>query len=241
MASNTSLDSMLKAVTSVFNINQDASLPPSIYSSMYNAVTSLLLSKLAALYPSDPSVLDMLDPFVEKKVIPITNGYIQLPDNYRNILGSPQMAAKNAKLECTGLPVTAQEFNTQLRKAGCQKRPIIIIPQSEFALQTTSTYRYPDFWNPIGYNSGKKQITVCPANISSAEVLYVRNENIYRYGYISQPDDTYIFDPATSEESQWTSAAFKPIFSGICACYAAYSRNNELQNWALILNEKDIL
>jgi hypothetical protein len=234
---------MLKAVTGVFNINQDASLPPSIYSSIFNAVTGLLLSKLAELYPSDPSVLDMLDPFVEKKVIPVTDGYIQLPENYRNILGSPQIAAKNSTSQCNGLSVqlTSQEFNSNLKKSGCTKRPIIIVPQSEFALQTTSTYRQPDFWNPIGFNSGKKQITVCPANISSAEVLYVKNENIYRYGYIMQPDDTYIFDKITSEESQWNNSSFEPIFKGICACYAAYSRNTELRDWSLILSEKGIL
>jgi hypothetical protein len=184
----------------------------------------------------------MLDPFVEKKVIPIMNGYILLPDNYRNILGAPQIAAKNGKMECTGITtVSANEFKEQVKKAGCTKRPIVVVPESEFALQTTSTYRAPDFWNPIGWKEGKKKINVCPANITASEVLYVREEKVYSYGYIMQPDDTYIFDPATSTESEWTSAAFTPLFRGITACYAAYSRDPALREWSQILNQVGIL
>lgn len=232
---------MLRSVTAIFNINQDAALPPYIYSSMYNSVTSLLIDKLSAIYPSDPSVLDMLDPFVEKKIIPITNGVIQLPENYRNILGSPQIAAKNAKTECTGLPATAKEFNEKVKQSGCTKRPIVVVPQAEFAYQTTSSYGAPDTWNPLGYKSGKKQITVCPANLTSAEVLYVREEKLVNYGYIMQPDDTYIFDEATSVQSEWSSAAFTALFKGITACYAAYSRDPNLQNWSQILNQANII
>src|SRR5690606_37892327 len=109
-----SLDGMLQSVRSVFNVPQNAAIPPAIYSSIYNTVTSLLLSKLAEIYLTNPSVLDILDPFTERKVVPVKNGTITLPDEYRNILGTPQMSAKkDGSGECgaIGGQINEAEFN----------------------------------------------------------------------------------------------------------------------------------
>lgn len=236
---------MLQQVLAVFNVDQSQALPPFIYSSMYNAVSSLLLSKLAALYPASPLCVDMLEPFIERKVLPVTAGVIKLPDGYRNLLGSPQINAKSdGSAECTQTSkttLTETEFKQLSQKSGCRKRPVIIVPESEFAFLTTSTYKQPNYMNPIGYFSGKREITVCPGGVLAVEVMFAKNEKTYRYGYITQPDDTYIFDAATSIESEWTNPAFQPLFKGICACYAAYSRDESLQNWSNILNQTEIL
>jgi len=73
-----SLDNMLNAILSISNVEKNASYPAHIYQDQYNTVTSLLLSKLSDIYPSDSGVLDMLDPYVERKVIMPKNGYVSV-------------------------------------------------------------------------------------------------------------------------------------------------------------------
>ncbi len=82
---------------------------------------------------------------------------------------------------------------------------------------------------------------MAPYDIPKVDVMYVINEPTYVYGYIEQPDGTYIFNPATSVQSDWGSNAFEPIYKGIMSLYAAYSRNTSLRDWSLILNKEGIL
>jgi hypothetical protein len=232
-----SLDNMLQAVLSVANQEQSMFYSPRIYSDHFNVVTSLLLSELVKNYPKNPMLIDLIDPFVEVMQIPATNGYIQLPDNFRDILGSPVVFANpDNSGECGSTePLTAQNFKTGILKAGCKLNPIVITSQSEFAYLTRSTYNAPNYENPIGYFSGKRQIKVCPFDVTKAGVMFARNEKVVRYGYIQQPDDTFIFDLATSIESEWGSNAFEPIFKALCSLYSAYARDPDLSNWAQIL------
>ncbi len=242
MASKCSLQNILSDVIAVYNIEQSASLPPSIYSSMFNTTTSLLLDKLVKIYPSEQWAVDCIDPFLSQVLIPVTDGFIQLPTNYRNLLGDPMVSAKpDGSGECSDLPITATEFKTTIQKAKCKLNPLIIVPEAEFALRTRSTYDFPTITDPIGYYIGKKQIKVCPYDISKVLVTYAKNENIYRLGYVMQPDDTYIADEATTIESQWGATAYTPIFKAMCALYAAYSRDADLRDWSRILNTEGIL
>lgn len=242
--SKCSLDNMLKSVLAVANEEQNFFYSPLIYQNQFNIVTSLLLSKLVKIYPSEQWAVDAVDPFVEKIILTVTNGIIKLPDNYRDMLGSPQIGVKNDQSsECSDTLIidTKREFELANLKGKCQKRPIVIVPQSEFAYQTTSTYNYPTYWNPIGYFSGKKEITVCPYDIGKAELVYARQEKTVVYGYITQPDDTFLFDPATSVESEWSNAAFEPLFKALVALYSAYAKDGELQNWSVLLTQQGIL
>lgn len=228
---------MLQAVLSVANQEQSMFYSPRIYSDQFNVVTSLLLSELVKNYPKNPMLIDLLDPFVEVKQIPATNGFIQLPDNYRDILGSPVVFANpDNSGECGSQePLTAQNFRTGVLKAGCKLNPIVIVSQSEFAYLTRSTYNAPNYENPIGFFSGKKQIKVCPYDVTKVGVMFARNEKIVRYNYFQQPDDTFIFDPNGSVESEWQSNAFEPIFKALCSLYSAYARDPDMQNWSQIL------
>jgi len=90
-----SLDNMLNAILSVANTEQNMAYPPSIFTSQFNTVTSLLLSKLADIYPSDSSVLDIIDPFVERELIRPVGGYLNMKEDYRNILGTPMIGVKD--------------------------------------------------------------------------------------------------------------------------------------------------
>jgi phage terminase large subunit GpA-like protein len=88
---------------------------------------------------------------------------------------------------------------------------------------------------------GQRQIKLCPYDLKSVDVTYCIKENIYNYGYIMQPDDTFIFDPATSQDTQWDDAAFSKLFTAMLALYSAWSRDNTLTDWSRILHNEGIL
>lgn len=238
---------MLQSILSVANEDQSAVYPQSIYSSQFNVVTSLLISKLAKEYPGNPTVIDILIPFIKFSMQPVKQGVFSLPDNYRNILGSPYIFI-NGSAQCGDVPkiTTAQEFLTAQLKGGCNVAPITIVSESEFSIKTSSTYKKPSHSNPIGYFAGlnelgQKIVKICPYDLTVVALLYIKQEGIYRYGYFMNPDDTYSYDPSTTVESEWTSAAFQPIFTAMMALYSAYVRDSELRDWSLILSEKGIL
>src|ERR1700760_4285666 len=144
MSVNTSksgLNNMLQSVLSVANEDQNAVYPPSIYSAQYNVVTGLLISKLVREYPGNPMAIDILDPFMRFKMIPVQKGTFTLPDDYRNILGSPYVFVNpNENTECGQIPSinTAQEFAVAQLKGGCKAVPLTIVSQSEFSIRTDS-------------------------------------------------------------------------------------------------------
>lgn len=234
---------MLKAVLSVSGEEQSSFYSPRVYQDQFNVVTSLLISALVKAYPSNPVVIDQLEPFVEMKLLPVKDGYVDLPEDYRDILGAPYIFVnQKSDGECGGdiEPLTAQAFKVQNLKGTCRTRPVQILPESEFHYRTDSTYNYPTLDAPIGYFSGKKQIKICPYDLSKVAVMYVKKETTYIYGYLTQPDDTFLFDINTSVESEWNSNAFTPIFTALCSLYAAYAKDQELTGWAALLNEKGI-
>lgn len=238
-----SLDNMLNAILSVGHAEKNFAYPPSIYVDQYNVVSSLIISKCADIYPSDNTVLDIIDPYVVRDVKRPVDGYITFPDNYRNLLGSPMISVKNdGCAECgESSNVSNNEFKQVVVKSGCRKVPIVIVDQSEFAYRTSSTYKQPTYEKPIGYRSGKNQIKVCPYDLSAVEVMYLKKEKIAVYGYTMQPDDTFVFNEGKSTELLWTSAAFKPMFSALLSLYTAYSKDNSLRDWALYINEKGLI
>lgn len=244
--SQCSLQSLLNSLLGVALQEQNMQIPPFIFSTWINTITSLLISNLVKAYPSNPQVLDMLDPFIEFMAVPCKSGFVQLPGNYRNILGSPYVLI-NGNKEGQCMPSediqTFQQFQVAMNRGACLATPIEIVPQSEFANRTSSAYKYPDHEYPIGYFSGKKQIKICPYDLSRVYLLYVRNEVSVNMAYIPQPDDTYLLNTSDPvyQDTEWTSAAFEPIFKALTSLYSAYSRDQELFNWSAFLIEKGIL
>lgn len=240
--SKSSLDNVLQALLSTVNKEANNDVPPGQFSNWFNIVTGLLISGLAKQYPKNQETVDILDPFICTKLIPASNGFIQLPEDYRNLLGGPMIFANPNAGECSDVEeLTPENFVTGMLKGRCKLNPVVIKDQTEFAYLTRSTYNFPTYENPIGFHSGKKQIRVCPYDVSKVFVMYVRNEKTYRYGYISQPDDTYLFDKKTSVESEWGSNAFDYLYKGVLALYAAYASDPNLRDFSKILNEQGIL
>jgi hypothetical protein len=237
------LDNLLQSLLSIAMKEQNMDYPPTVFSSHINIVTSFVLSGLAKIYPSNQGVIDILDPFVEGDMIPVNNGYVQLPDGYRNLLGSPMVFANpSGKEECGDIqPLTKENFKSGMLKAACKVNPIVIVPQSEFAYLTRSKYNFPTYENPIGYYSGEKRIKVCPYDLTKVFVLYIRNEETYRYAYQIQPDDTYLFDPANSIETEWDSNSFDILLKGLVSLYAAYAKDPDMRDYSKILNMEGLL
>lgn len=238
--SKSGLDNLVKAVLSVGNQEQNLFWPPHIISSQINVVTSLLLDKLVATYPEN---VDMLMPFMASKKIGVTQGVVQLPKDYRNLIGSPSISVRDDGEECGSDPViidTEREFQIAVLKSECKTRPLVIVDKKRWDYLVTSEYAFPTYTDPIGMFKGK-QIKICPYDLKSVEVTYCIQEKIYKYGYIMQPDDTFIFDPATSEDTQWEDAAFSKLFTAMLALYSAWSRDNTLTDWSRILHNEGIL
>lgn len=234
----------MRAVLSVARQNQTNFYSPKIYSDQRNIVESLLLSALVKSYPLNQSIVDQISPFVEVTTVSNTDGYIQLPPNYRNLLGSPVVfATPDSTGECGAdiEPLTPENFKLQILKSGCRLNSLTIVPQSEFALRTTSTYDLPTWEEPIGYFLGGNKIKVCPFDITRVGVMYARKEREVVYGYTMNPDDTFVFDESTSVETQFDSSAYEPIFNAMCSLYFAYARDPQMQNWSHILTERGII
>lgn len=235
MANKSSLENVLKSVLSVGNAEQNFAYAPYVFDNHFNIVTSFMLDQFAIHYPR---YQDAFLPFIKKEVIPVINGYVELPEEYRNLLGVPSISVNKDKKDCSDPIIidTKSEFKTANLKAGCQTYPVEIVDKRTWDYRTTSAYAYPTYENPIGIFEGRK-IKVCPFDLARVQVLFIRKEKIYRYGYIIQPDDTYLYDSATSEESEWTEVAFELLFKGVSSLYAAYSRDNALIEWNAILSK----
>jgi hypothetical protein len=243
-ANKSSLDNVLKAVLAVSQEEQSFYYSPHIYTQHRNIIESLLLSALVKAFPANPIVIDQIAPFVKTQTIPVTNGYIQLPDDYRNILGNPVVFAnKDSTGECGEVsePLNIRNFQLGILKSGCRLNALTIVPQSEFADRTVSTYNTPSYENPIGYFMDNNKIKVCPFNLTKVGVMYARKERLLNYGHYSNPDDTYGYDQTTTIDSEFGSNAFEMIFNACIALYSAYAKDKELQSWAEVLKTQGIL
>lgn len=217
---------------------------------MVNTITSFLIDKCVEIYPNSSSTIDIISPFVKISCLTPSGGLITLPDDYRNILGAPSIIVKKDKKgECGDLSIpidNAQQFLAATLIGGCNRRPITIVAQSEFDYLTTSSYKKPTFFDPIGFfagqnEEGKKQIRICPTDLTKVYLMYVKQEKVYNYGYILQPDDTFYIDPTTTVDTEWGNPAFSSLFKGLNHLYGVYSRDREFSNWAAELSQISIV
>lgn len=230
---------MLTALLANANTEQNQVYPPRIFEAQFNAVTSYLLDSLVDAYPTKQSVVDILNPFVESIKRPVINGYVEFPENYRNFLDAGVSVKKDMSGECKddASDLTERNFKEEIKKSGCLSVPLTIVEMDEWDDRTTSLYKQPTYQYPIGCFFGKRRIKVCPYDIYNVELRYVRKEKLYRYGYITQPDDTYIFDKTTSEESEWESNAFTMLYTGLNTLYGVYTRDREFREWGIELKK----
>lgn len=240
-----SLNNVLQAVLATVQQEQNFFYSPKIYTQHRNIIESLLLTELVRSYPENNEVIDQISPFVGIKTIPVTDGYIQLPDEYRNILGTPMIFANpNSTGECgepLTEPLTPTNFKLGILKSGCRLNAVKIVPQTEVSYILKSTYDAPTYENPIGWYIDSNKIKVCPFDITKVAVMFARKERLLNYGYITQPDDTYLYDEKTTIDTEFGSNAFDKIYNACLFLYSAYAKNPEIQNIAALLQQRGIL
>lgn len=240
------LQEMLSAVLSTSAAEQNMSYPPLVYQNHYNIVTSWLKSKIAEIYPTNIRFKDIVGPFYRSQILPVRDGLITLPEEYRNYLDiiiptNPKQTA-DCGGECEGCnddppAIATRKFHDNIARSKCLVNPLKIVDSAEWAYFTRDPFDMPTFKNPIGMWVDDRVIKICPVDIARVQFLYLVNEKKYVYGYIMQPDDTYIFNAATSEETEWDTNAFEYLFKGICSLYGAYTRDANYSNWVALLNQ----
>lgn len=248
-ATKSGFQGLLSALLSTANQDANMWIPPIIVTAMVNTITAFLIDKCVALYPDNPQLIDIIYPFVKVCAIPPCGGNIVLPTDYRNLLGSPSVIVKNDKGgECDQqVPISnANQFLKAILKGGCTRRPIKIVAQSEFDYLTTSTYKRPTYWDPIGFNAGvdekgQKLIRICPTDLARVYLLYVKQENTYNMVYVQNPDETYYIDPVNTIDTEWGAAAFSNLVKGLSHLYGIYSRDKQFSDWAMALSQISIV
>lgn len=233
------------------NKEQNQMYPPSIFNIHINLTTKFLIDELVKVYSTNQYIKDALDPFLEKVSVNVVNGVVKFPEKYRHFMGlsafiknesgrkSPcdcgddkdaSMVTDDCASPFDGDPMAktpAQKKADQLKR-GCQSQLIEIVDIDEWDERTKHPYDSPSLDNPIGCMFGNGEIRICPFNISSVEIRYVREPKMYSYGYKMMPDDTYQFDPASTIESEWTSNAEQYIYKAMGKLYAQYTRDGLL-------------
>lgn len=238
------MSNLIASVLSVANQETNQNYPPFIADLHINLVTSFLISSLVKSYPGSPYSLDLLDPFINFSMISVQKGVFVMPQNYRNILGTPYIFVnKNQDGQCGQIPqiTTTQEFQTAQLKGGCQATSLTIVSESEFSVRTSSSYKYPTHKNPIGYFTGQKTVKICPFDLTVVALLYVRNENTYQTVYTSQPDDTYLVNDTASTQPEWNNNAFDIVLKGLISLYGVYASDKNVQDYSQVLNQAGLL
>lgn len=234
-----SLKIFFDLVTKPLDIPKSRVVPPEVFDAIYNVSAAWVIGKVVELWPRDQRYVEVVEPFLRIDVKHAVDGIIDLPTEYRNFLGAGVLTNKAKTTTCNDTPqaikIRQQEFDAI--KGKCERVPIRIVDTAEFDFFTQDEFDMPTLAAPIGCFFGKQQLKICPLDIGSVEVRYLVNEKMYRYGYISQPDDTFIYDPNTSVDTEFTNAAFDKLYAASTKLIGIYLRDNNVLGFAAALNE----
>lgn len=235
------LDNVLQMVLSQGNKEQNAMYPPRIYELHFNIVTNFILDEIARVFAETQQVIDIGRPFLKSKEVAVTGGVAKFPEDYRNLLGVGMNVTIDFEQDCGCKDDSVFENDPLARrpeliakdqkKSKCVSHDVTMVDIDEFGYKTTHPYKRPTYKKPIGCIFTTSEIKVCPFDVSYVEIRYLRKPKTYRYGYKMLPDDTYVFDSTTSEESEWDDTALQHLIKGVNALYAIYTRDGEFQNW----------
>lgn len=249
--SQASLNSVLRKVLSAGNKEANQMYPPHIYEEHYNITTNFIIDECVRLYPTEQSVVDIIRPFLKVKFAPLKNGVLEFPEDYRNLLGAAINVNDSTMKPCDceekiypndPLALTKAQLDQKKAEVGCRGLDIVILDITEFNHRSRHPYKKPstDKFSkrpPIGGIYEGRGIKICPYDISHAEMYYVRKPKEYQFGYTLNPDDTYVFNPLTSTESEWEDTALQYLIKGISSLYAIYTRDGEMRDWTLELKK----
>jgi hypothetical protein len=224
-------------VLSLANKPQNASYPPSVGALHFNIALSYVLSDIARLFPSNQSIIELAQPFFEKKIIAVDDTMITLPSDFRHLITCSIAVNENASSKCEANSLESNDINSPLYsdrqqpKEKCRFIPISMLSDDMFNRQTTTGFIKPSYLKPIGKFSDGNRIKICPTDITHVEVRYIRNPKEYRIGYKMMPDDTWQIDVNNPLhiESECTLAMESRLVSAMTTLYSVYSQDRELK------------
>jgi len=260
MSSLATMDMVLKAVLSQGNKEQNQSYPPRVFESHFRLVTDYLLDEIASLYPTTQKIVDLGRPFMKTQSIAVTGGMIKIPEDMRNLLGISIYVTSDFSSPCAGeekkekededinscdlpgdpLAPSLKQIQEKVARGKCKSQSVNLVDQSEWDSRTQHPYKFPTLEKPIGCLFEEEGIKICPYEVPNVDIRYLKMPKEYQYGYRNNPDDTYVFSPENSVESEWTKNAFQYLVKGITTLYSIYTRDGELRDGVLELKKAGI-
>lgn len=250
------LDSILRKVLAQANAEQNQNYPPGIFTEHFNLATSWLIDEIMKVFPGEQHIVDLVSPFMNVQDVIVKNGKIPFPKDYRHYTGMAIFATDDFKDACGCDEAKEREVNTEnvidvdygntspeqiieIKRAKriCVSQDVKLVDIDEWNLLTTHPYKFPTYKKPIACIFQGDGIKICPYNIPSVEIRYIRQPLIYKYGYQMLPDDSYQVDPATTTESEWHDNAASYLFRAINTLYSGYVRDPEQRDLALQLTK----
>lgn len=243
MANKASLKIFFELLLGPLNIPQSTVVPPYVFDAIYNVSSAWVIGKIVELWPKDQSYIDIIEPFLRSEIIQVKGGYIELPETYRNFLDVGAITNKSKTgscLDCGDYEVDSnavklRKYNQSIAEGKCERVAIEIIDQTQWDLLTKDPFDKATYTNPKGCYFGERKIRICPADITTVELRYLVNEKLYVYGYIMQPDDTYIFNEATSVESEFKNPAFNLLYKAASTLLGVYFRDQNVSQFSQAL------
>lgn len=247
------LDSIYKKVLSQGNKEQNSMYPPHIFDEHFNIVTNFILDEVVKAFANNRSIVDLASPFLMTREVAVISGEVEFPPNYRNLLGVAMYVTIKGDEDCgckdcgcheekrdfqnDPLAKSAKQVMKTIERNKCTSRDLIELDIDEFSDRSTHPYKKPTLKKPVFCQFKSKKIKVCPFDISHVELRYIREPKVYRYGYVEQPDHTFVPDLASTVESEWEHTALQPLVKGMTALYSVYTKDGELQNWNEVIKK----
>lgn len=226
------------------NADQNQHYPPSVFTEHFNLATSWLIDEIMKVFPGEQHIVDLVKPFMETKDVIVKYGKIAFPENYRHYTGMAIFTTTDFKNPCGCDEVKQDENKSDEEIVGEKKAKRICISQDVKLVDidswnnlTTHPYKKPTYQKPIACIFQGDGIKICPFDIPSVEIRYIRQPKIYKYGYTPMPDDSYQVNPATTIESEWQDNAMSYLFRAINTLYSGYVRDPEQRDLALQLTK----
>lgn len=245
------LQDALRDVLEIANKDQNQHYPIRVFNQHFNLITSALLDELVKLYPTNNSIVSVMEPFIETLEIKVVNGSIELPKNFRNFLSMGVYVRDEEKSEpgkespitpcCNnGLKVceiemendptapTVEDVKLKALARTCRSNPVLLKTLNDWDIATGHSYKKPTIENPICCQFGKRSISIAPYNVEQVVLRYVRSPKKYAFGYESLPDGTYQFTNTGTVESEWDETARQYLHKGMSTLYSIFARDGEM-------------
>lgn len=218
-------------VLSLANKEQNQHYPPSVYEAHYSIATHWLIDECAKRYPGTQSIMDLIAPYMDKKIMQVKNGVISFPENYRHLLGYG-VYHKNYAIPCEwkaeiGDELTEEKVKTLIAADQVESKSLTRVSVDRWNSLTSHRYKKPKLDKGIACIFSGEGIKVCPFEIPFVEVRFIVKTTPFKFGYSMNPDDTYFFDAAKTEEAKWNENAIEYLFKAINILYGIYVKDPE--------------